>query len=519
MSESRRDGTLSRRALGGFLWMAWGKGGQIVMQLVVLAVLARLLTPADFGVVSAAVVVIGATAVFAQLGLGPALVQHPDLEQRHVDTAFLTTCGLGLLLGALIYLTAPLTAAFFKMPTLEPVLHVLALIFPVQSLGVVSEWQIRRDLDFRWIANRDVAAYVLGYGGVGIPLAAAGAGVWALVWATMGQAVVKTAILLWARPPHLPPRMEKEALRELMYFGGGFTVAKLANYVAVQGDNLIVGRYLGPAALGFYGRAYSLMSAPASGFGAVLDAVLFPAMARVQDQPERLAAAYRRGVALIALLVLPTSAALVLIAPEVVAVLLGEGWDAVVLPFQVLGVGMLFRTSYKMSDSIARSTGAVYRRAWRQILYAALVLVGAWVGQFWGIVGVAAGALAALTVNFLLMAHLSLQLAHISARDYLAAHGPAALATVAILPPVLGVVLLLRSGGAAPWLVVMGTGATLAVGGLLMAWKAPDQFVGPDGLWLARLGWDYLRDLMRRALAVIRSRRPGRTKAEGLNEQ
>ena len=108
----------------------------------------------------------------------------------------------------------------------------------------------------------------------------------------------------------------------------------------------------------------------------------------------RLAAAYLRAVALIALLVLPLSAALILLAPEVVRVALGPRWGLAVAPFQILGIGMLFRTSYKMSDSIARSTGAVYRRAWRQVIYAALVVVGAWVGQHWGIAGVAWGALA-----------------------------------------------------------------------------------------------------------------------------
>src|SRR6185437_7222982 len=166
---------------------------------------------------------------------------------------------------------------------------------------------------------------------------------------------------------HPPPRrlaLQSQAFKDLAYFGGGFTVARLANYAAVYGDNVVTGRFLGPAALGYYGRAYSLMSAPAYAFGTVLDAVLFPAMAKVQDDPPRLAAAYRRGVALIALVVLPTSAALILLAPEVIRVALGPHWTAAVAPFQILGIGMLFRTSYKMSDSIARSTGVVYRRAW-----------------------------------------------------------------------------------------------------------------------------------------------------------
>lgn len=95
----------------------------------------------------------------------------------------------------------------------------------------------------------------------------------------------------------------------------------------------MVGRFLGPAQLGYYGRACNLMSAPAGGFGTILDAVLFPAMARVQSSAQHLAAAYRRGIALVALVFLPTSVALVILAPEVIAVLLGPRWAPVIAPF------------------------------------------------------------------------------------------------------------------------------------------------------------------------------------------
>src|SRR2546426_9124427 len=116
---------------------------------------------------------------------------------------------------------------------------------------------------------------------------------------------------------------------------------------------------------------------------------LFPYTTLFRSNAQRLAAAYRRGVALIALVVLPISVALVLLAPEVIDVVLGPRWTSVIAPFQILAVGMLFRTSSKMGDSLTRATGAVYRRAWRQMLYAALVVGGAVVGKHWGIEGVA----------------------------------------------------------------------------------------------------------------------------------
>jgi O-antigen/teichoic acid export membrane protein len=475
---------LTHRTLGGMLWMGSGKAIYTLLQLGVLAVLGRLITPAAFGVVSAALVVIGLSTIVSNLGLGPAIVQRPQLEQRHLDTAFTASMLLGLVLGGIIWLAAPLAAAFMHMEGVTPVLRALAWVFPLNALGTVSSSLLTRNLEFSWLAARDVITYGLGYGVVGIGAALLGWGVWALVAGQIAQAVLKSAVLLAKHPPSRRLYIQRQAFKDLAYFGGGFTLARLANYVAVYGDNVVTGRFLGPAALGYYGRAYSLMSAPAYAFGTVLDAVLFPAMAKVQNDPRRLAAAYRRGVALIALLVLPLSAAIVLLAPEVIRVALGPRWTPAVAPFQILGIGMLFRTSYKMSDSIARSTGAVYRRAWRQLLYAGLVVFGAWIGQHWGIVGVACGALTAVTVNFVVMAGLSLDVAQITWGDFWNAHRPAVLLAVASFPPVWAVTAVVRRlGFPAPVVLILAGAMFVLVCGVLV-WRAPAVFLGRDGQWM-----------------------------------
>jgi O-antigen/teichoic acid export membrane protein len=475
---------LTRRTITGMLWAAWGKGAQTGLQLLVLAVMARLVSATDFGVVSAALVVIGLSGIFSQLGFGPALVQRPELEQRHLDTAFTSSVLFGLLLGSIIWIGAPAAAEFLRIDAVRPVLRTMAWVFPLQGLGVMADSLLRRDLHFRWLATLDVVAYGLGYGVVGIGLGLAGLGVWALVSGYMAQTLVRSVVLLVKRPPRWRNRFDGEAFQELLYFGGGFTVARVANYLAVQGDNLVVGRFLGPQALGFYGRAYTLMSAPAYAFGTVLDQVLFPAMAKVQHHPERLAAAYRRGVALIALLTLAPSAALILLAPELISVVLGPRWAPTVAPFQILAIGMLFRTSYKMSDSIARSTGAVYRRAWRQIIYAALVVLGAWIGQHWGIAGVAWGALAALTVNFFMMAELSLSVAGIDWATFWRAHVPAVWLTIGSFPFVWASAAVLRRWDLPPLGVLGITTVVACAVVLLLCVRAPNLFLGPDGRWV-----------------------------------
>jgi O-antigen/teichoic acid export membrane protein len=479
----RSEGSLTRRTIAGMLWATWGKGAHGVLQLLVLAVMARLVSAADFGVVSAALVVIGLSSIFSHLGFGPALVQRTDLERRHLDTAFVASVLFGALIAAIIWAGAPTAAHFLRIEGVQPVLRTLAWVFPLQGLGVTADALLRRDLRFQWLANLDVAAYAFGFGVVGVGLALAGWGVWALVYGQIAQVLVRSTVLLIKHPPHVR-HVEMRAFRELAYFGGGFTVARAANYLAVQGDNLVVGRYLGSEALGFFGRAHSLMAAPAYGFGAVLDQVLFPAMAKVQNQPSRLAAAYRRGVALIALLTLAPSAVLILLGPEFIQVVLGPHWAPAVAPFQILTIGMLFRTSYKMSDSLARSTGVVYRRAGRQIIYAGLVLLGAWIGQHWGIVGVAWGTLAALILNFLMMAELSLSVARSTWLAFWQAHLPAIRLTVVSFPFAWATATALRHSSLSPVAVLAGAAAVAVVAMLLLCWRAPRVFLGSDGLWI-----------------------------------
>ena len=153
-----------------------------------------------------------------------------------------------------------------------------------------------------------------------------------------------------------------------------------------------------------------------------MDQALFPAMAKVQEHREPLASAYRGAAAVVACVVLPISAGLWVLAPEIVAVILGPGWEGAIAPFGVLSLVVLFRATYKISDSLARATGAVYRRAWRQAVYAVAVVVFGALGQRYGLAGLATRVAVAITLNFLLMAYLSTRLAALSWRDIASAH-------------------------------------------------------------------------------------------------
>lgn len=425
--EGKNAGTsksLLERTFAGFFWVLLGSGIQVALKIGVLAVLARLVSPYDFGLMGIALIVMEFSKMFTHMGVGPALVQRTEIEQRHLTTGLTLSLLTGAFFALVLTATAPYIAAFFNMPELTSILQVLSLIFLIDSLTLIAQALMQRNMKFKINSAIEVVSYAIGYGAVGIVLGCIGWGIWALVVASLTQSFLLTMFLLFVQPFPKKLGFDRKAFNDLIFFGSGFTLAKIANFLATQGDNLIVGRLLGARALGIYGRAYQFMVMPASLFGNALDKALFPAMSKVQNDQPRVARAYLTGVSIIALIAVPLSFLSFFLAPEIVRIMLGPDWTEVIVPFQILACSLLFRMSYKMSDSLARATGAVYRRAWRQIVYAVMVLTGTYIGQFWGLPGVAVGVATALIVNFLLMAHLSLQLTNIRAAEIVKAHKP-----------------------------------------------------------------------------------------------
>jgi O-antigen/teichoic acid export membrane protein len=312
------------------------------------------------------------------------------------------------------------------------------------------------------------------------------------VTAQVMQTLLRAALMTRAAPPVLHPRPDWISFRELMDYGVGQSAARLAWIIANQADNLVVGRSLGAVALGLYSRAYQLMAVPCTLPGNVLDKVLFPTMARVQDDPPRLASAYLQGTAFVALVTLPAGVVMAVLAPEIVATVFGPRWEGLVPPFQVLALGMMFRTSFRMSDSLSRATGRVYRRAWRQVLYAGLVFLGAWVGRYYGLTGVAVGVLGALFVNYLVMAQLSLSVIHISWLQFVRSQLPALWLTIGVGVVTVVAAAGLRHFGLPPLAGLLVGSVAAGATAALMIWLAPMFVLGEHGIRMRNMLRAYL---------------------------
>jgi PST family polysaccharide transporter len=300
--------------------------------------------------------------------------------------------------------------------------------------------------------------------------------------AQLTQVTIRTAILLSASPPFLKGRPTWASFVELMEYGVGQSITRMGVILASQADNLVVGRWLGAAALGIYSRAYQLMQVPTGLVVDVLDKVLFPTMARVQDDSRRLASAYLRATAALVLVMLPAGVVAAVLAPELIAVAFGSRWEALVSPFQVLALGMMLRAGIRTSDSLLRATGRVYRRAWRQWLYAGLVFFGAWVGLRWGVTGVAVGVLGALLINYLMMAQVSLSALQVSWTRFAQAQLPALRLTLVIALVTAATTAGVRHFELPPLVGLVAGSAAAAITAVLMVSLAPTLALGRYGM-------------------------------------
>lgn len=475
--------SLTTQTLQGGAWQLVSVVAQAVLQIAVLAILARHVSPEEFGLVAIAGIATSLATMLGQIGLGPAIIQRSQISQLHIRVAHTTSIILGGLSVSILWICAPFIANFFEAPAVTLIVKIISLSFLFASVGVTADALLQRELEFRKILVVDLISYIVGYILVAIPLAILDYGVWSIVLGTVAQSLTKSSILLLFHPHNLLPSFSMQELRDLLGYGTGLTFTRLFNYGALQGDYFIVGRTLSTTALGIYERTFRIIFLPGRYIGDVIDRVMFPAMAKVQDDPERLANSYLRAINIVHLCLSPVSVIMVVLAPEIINVILGPSWQEAVLPLQILSLSIPFRTTVRVCDSLVRAVGAVYQSAARKALFAILVVLGSWIGHFWRLEGVAIAVTIATAVNFLLMMHLGLVLTGIHLKTFISMLTPGTSVSLLTLVVSAATCHLLRIVEIAPFVILVSTIlTTITTAGLVTIIYPP--LIGDHAGWL-----------------------------------
>lgn len=496
--------SLRRQVVVGAGWMTGLQLLSKVIEIGFVAVLARLLTPADFGVIAGATMFVQFTTMLVEIGIGATLVQLPQLSRNDIRVAGTLVFMNAVLYAFLTVVLAPLAAKFIDIPAVEPVLRILSLVFIIQAFGIVAENLLVRDIKVKQVMLAQLGARVVGTGVIGIGFAFAGFGYWSLVIATLAEVGLKALVLTAIVRPPFVPLLDKAIARKLMRKGSGFSASKLINFVALRADNAIVGRTMDAAALGLYSRAYNLMSVPADLYGRIAERIVFPAMAQVQDDTPRLRSAYLRGLELTAVFGMPLSALLAILAPEIIRVVLGEQWTAVIVPFAWLSAASYFRLGAKISNSLQRAKGAVGPMVTNQIAYAAMVIGGCLLTYPYGIVALSQAVALSVILFYIIVSVNACRLIQVSLPAFLRAHLPGTLLAALVGLTSYGAVILPRTHWHSPFAVLCVAGAVAGLFGIVLILARPRWLIG---VALAELADTVLRKLRRRSgssLAEVR---------------
>jgi O-antigen/teichoic acid export membrane protein len=318
-------GGLQRRVARGLTWTVIHTWGGQALSLVVFVILARLLTPADFGLVALAAVFVALAQLIVDQGLGDAIVQRREVTPSHVDTAFWVALATGAVLTVVAYLLAAPIGAAVSQPELVPVLQVLSVTFVLSALTSIPIALLTRQLAFRLLAIRAIVAIVVG-GVVGIGMALAGAGVWALVGQQLASAAI-SVVLLWAVTDWRPGlRASRQEFGELFGFGIRVVGSDILGFISRNADNFLIGVFLGTIPLGIYAVGYRILDTSQRLLINVARKITFPAFSRLQHDPERMRRAYLRSTRAASVLIVPGYVGLALVAPELVLTLFGSQW-------------------------------------------------------------------------------------------------------------------------------------------------------------------------------------------------
>ncbi|MEM8805213.1 MAG: lipopolysaccharide biosynthesis protein [Cyanobacteria bacterium P01_G01_bin.38] len=380
---------LRQKAIRGAMWSALEKWGAQLVSTAIFLLLARLLGVEAFGLVALANVFLAFMRIFLDQGFAQALVQKEQLESAHLDTAFWTSLLMGVLLVLVILAGAGRVANFYDQPELAPIIRWMSISFLFAGLSSVQSAILQRNMQFKIFAVRSLVA-TIACGVAGIGAALMGLGVWSLVVKEIVFASTGS-ILLWSTSGWMPGfRFSPKHFKELFSYGINILGLNFLNFFNLRSDDMLIGYFLGPVALGYYTVAYRLLSIMIKLLSDVTAQVALPTFSRLQREPKKMRTAFYKVTQYTSLVSFPAFMGMAVLAPELIQTLFGDDWLPSVPVMQILAlIGILQSVQYLAGTVIL----AMDKPLWRlraMFVITAFNIAGFFIAVRWGITAVAA---------------------------------------------------------------------------------------------------------------------------------
>jgi len=414
---------LDRSFIRALAWSGGARWGSQIASWASTVIVARILAPDDYGLVSMAMVFVGFVALLSEFGVGTAVIAIQDLRDEQIAQLNALAVLLGAAACAATCAAAVPLGGVFESPGLPPVLFALSVGFIITSLSTVPVALLQRDLQFRELAIIDgLRALVMA--GVAVALAMLGLGFWTLVVSSIVSSALGSALTLALRRHRFA--WPDASLHAAVRLSWHLLANRVCWYVYSNADFAVTGRVLGQAALGSYTLAWSLTSIPIEKVTGLATAVTPAYLAAVRNELELLRRYLLEPTRAIALVAFPLLVGLAVAAPDAVPLVLGRQWDAAVAPLQILALYGCVRSLTPLLPPFLIVTGKSSFLMWNSVAYALVMPISFYIGTYWGLYGVALAWVAAYPVVTIPMYQRVLKTLELPARDYLATIRPAA---------------------------------------------------------------------------------------------
>jgi len=390
---------LLKEASVGIKWLAIARLSKQAFQFITLIILARLLTPDDFGLMTTALVVIGLLNIFRDMGLSAAIIQRKLVTDELLSTLFWLSIAIGIIVTSSLIIVSPLIAGFYKTPKLALILQILSFSFLITSLTLLHQALLEKDLKFNLLSKIEIISTLIG-AVVGIIMAINNFGVWSLVFQNLVNISIVSAIL-WFNKSFKPKLHFKfRDVQSIANYSINLAGFNVVNYFVRNSDYVLIQKFLGEKLLGFYNLAYRIMLYPLQNVTAVISRVMFPVYSRLQDDNEKFRDSYVELTNLIALITFPLMLWIVAVSDIFIISLFSKKWEAVIPLLIILApVGMI--------QSVYSPAGLIYQTKGRTdwwfkwgIFTGVLFILAFLIGIKWGLIGVALGYLTANLITF-----------------------------------------------------------------------------------------------------------------------
>lgn len=332
--------SIASKSIHGIIWSAIERFSLQGAQFLIGIVLARLLSPSDFGMIGMLSIFMGISQTFIDCGFSSALIRQKKVSAKDYGTTFLINFFISLLAFLILFFAAPFIAKFYNTPELEPVIQVFSATLIINALFTVHSVKLTRNVDFKTQSKASICSAIIS-GAVGITLAYKGFGVWSLVTQAICNSTLNLILLILLLKWFPSPTFSRTSFRNLFGFGSKIFVASIISSIYSNLYNIVIGKKFSAATLGYYTRADQMGLLPSQNIAGILSRVTYPILSQLQDDSDRLRNVYIKYLQLSCFAIFPLMMGLAALAKPLIILLLGEKWGPSVVLLQILCLGLM----------------------------------------------------------------------------------------------------------------------------------------------------------------------------------